>query len=91
MSIKIKLTKQNFLKALCILYFGGFILARHQMPTQQLTPLLNRTGGDNNVKKLVGQYKDREITHSHGQNRPDLRKKINLLPIEIDLDIEKQR
>jgi len=34
------------------------------VPTQPLSlPLLSRTGGGNQIEKLVGQDKDREIAH----------------------------
>lgn len=42
---------------------GGLTFAGSQMPTQLLSLLLNRTAGENKVKKLVGQAKDRESTY----------------------------
>lgn len=55
---------------------GGLSLARCQLPTQPLSfPLLNRAGAENEMEKLVGQNKDREVTSQHhGQNRLDLGK-----------------
>lgn len=78
-NIKIKLTKQNCFKVLCILYFGGFILTRHQMATQQLTPLPNRTGGGNKMEELYVNIKTGKshTTYCHGQN--GLKEKINLI------------
>lgn len=44
------------------------------------------------MKKLMGQQKDRGslTNYSHRKNRLNL-EKINLFPIKIDLDSEKQR
>lgn len=55
-------------------------------------PCLSRAGGKNRMKKLMGQQKDRGslTNYSHRKNRLNL-EKINLFPIKIDLDSEKQR
>jgi len=44
---------------------GGLILAKGQKPTQLLSHplLLNRTGGESSMRKLMGGGEDREITY----------------------------
>lgn len=74
---------------------GGLILARCQMPTQQCShsPFLAEQR-ENKMKKLMSQGKDREIAYhlllwakqtQTGENKCDL------LPINNELDGEKQR
>lgn len=51
-----------------------------------LSLLLNRTRGGNNMEKLIGQHKGKEITY----HLPSWGNHCQLLPIKTDLDSEKQ-
>lgn len=54
--------------------FSGLTLAAHHVPTKPLyhSHSINRTGGRNYDKKLMGQGKDRgDTSYCHGQNRLD--------------------